>query len=94
MSAERLLRGTVSRGICWLRRLATACLLWVKKRHVRRERSCPLYPRKLTCALQSAMSALGQKQTFTSDLLPRHREPVQGFGFLEVTTLRALRDCS
>jgi len=26
--------------------------------------SCPLFPRKRTCALQSQMSAKGQKQTF------------------------------
>src|SRR5262245_55260847 len=25
---------------------------------------CPLYPRKLTCAVQTVMSALGQKRTF------------------------------
>src|SRR4029450_2354039 len=28
------------------------------------QRSCPLYPRKQTCAVQSPMSALGQKRTF------------------------------
>src|SRR6476620_1866071 len=27
------------------------------------KRSCPLYPRKRTCAAQSVMSALGQKRT-------------------------------
>jgi hypothetical protein len=30
-----------------------------------RTRSCPLYPRKRTCAVQLVMSALGQKQTFS-----------------------------
>jgi len=29
-----------------------------------RTRSCPLYPRKQTCAVQLGMSALGQKRTF------------------------------
>src|SRR5262249_10046538 len=28
-----------------------------------RNRSCPLYPRKRTCAVQGGMSALGQKRT-------------------------------
>ena len=28
-----------------------------------RKRSCPLYPRKRTCAVQRRMSALGQKRT-------------------------------
>ena len=30
-----------------------------------RKRSCPLYPRKRTCAVQPGMSALGQKRTHT-----------------------------
>jgi hypothetical protein len=38
------------------------CPLWVKRRHVRRNRSCPLYPRKRTCAVLG-MSAKGQNQT-------------------------------
>jgi hypothetical protein len=29
----------------------SAMLLWVKRRHVRRKRSCLLYPRMRTCAL-------------------------------------------
>ena len=28
------------------------CPLWVKSRHVQRKKSCPLYPRKRTCAVQ------------------------------------------
>jgi len=36
------------------------CLLWVKSRHLRRNKSCPLYPRKRTCAVHVPMSALGQ----------------------------------
>src|SRR4029450_1023199 len=28
-----------------------------------RKRSCPLYPRKRTCAMHQSMSALGQKRT-------------------------------
>jgi hypothetical protein len=36
------------------------CPLWVKSRHLQRKRSCPLYPRKRTCAVQGPMSALGQ----------------------------------
>src|SRR5262249_21926156 len=39
------------------------CLLWVKSRHLRRKKSCPLYPRKRTCAVQLGTSALGQKRT-------------------------------
>jgi len=34
--------------------------LWVKSRHLRRSKSCPLCPRKRTCAAQLGMSALGQ----------------------------------
>ena len=30
-----------------------------------RKGSCPLYPRKRTCAAQTVMSALGQKRTST-----------------------------
>jgi enoyl-CoA hydratase/carnithine racemase len=33
------------------------CPLWVKSRHLRRKKSCPLYPRKRTCAVQLGMSA-------------------------------------
>jgi uncharacterized membrane protein (DUF485 family) len=36
------------------------CPLWVKSRHVRCKRSCPLYPQKRTCAVQLGMSALCQ----------------------------------
>src|SRR5262249_38389515 len=36
--------------------------LWVKSRHSRRKKSCPLYPRKRTFAVQKRMSALGQKR--------------------------------
>src|SRR4029078_4495870 len=50
---------------------ASHCPLWVKSRHVRRKTSCPLYARKRTCAVQTVMSALGQKQT--SGLLFNHR---------------------
>jgi hypothetical protein len=32
-----------------------------------RKRSCLLYPRKRTCAVQTVMSALGQKRTFNID---------------------------
>jgi hypothetical protein len=39
------------------------CPLWVISGHVRRKRSCPLCPRKRTCALQQLMSAMGQKRT-------------------------------
>src|SRR5262249_54642017 len=40
-----------------------SCPLWVKSRHSRRKKSCPLYPQKRTCAVHLAMSALGQKRT-------------------------------
>src|SRR5262249_32002536 len=43
--------------------LAAQCSLWVKSRHSNCNRSCPLYPRKRTCAMQTVMSASGQKQT-------------------------------
>src|SRR5262249_58493211 len=41
----------------------SGCPLWVKSRHSRRKKSCPLYPRKRTCAVQLGMSAMGQKRT-------------------------------
>jgi len=34
------------------------CPLWVKSRHMRRNKSCPLYPRKRTCAVHQPVSAL------------------------------------
>src|SRR5262245_36777298 len=37
------------------------CPLWVKSRLMQCNMSCPLYPRKRTCAVQLGMSALGQK---------------------------------
>src|SRR5262249_39772254 len=37
-----------------------SCPLWVKSRHVRRKKPCPLYPRKRTCAVQLRMSAKAQ----------------------------------
>jgi hypothetical protein len=37
--------------------------LWVTSGHLRRNRPCPLYPQKRTCAVQLGMSALGQKET-------------------------------
>jgi hypothetical protein len=62
MSAERLLRGTVSRGICWLRRLATVCLLWVKA----------------TCAPQKVMSALPPKANTRGAALDVRYGPIAG----------------
>src|SRR5262245_7861178 len=40
------------------------CPLWIKSRHMECKTSCPLYPRKRTCALQLGMSDMGQKRTF------------------------------
>src|SRR5262249_43835365 len=40
-----------------------SCPLWVKSGHSRRNKACPLYPRKRTCAVQLEMSAIGQKRT-------------------------------
>src|SRR6516164_206280 len=37
-----------------------SCPLWAKCGHVWHKKSCPLYPQKQTCAVQEAMSALGQ----------------------------------
>jgi hypothetical protein len=34
-----------------------------------RTRSCPLYPQKQTCAVQTGMSAMGQERTFGFNLL-------------------------
>src|SRR5262249_53248344 len=31
---------------------AAPCPLWVKSRHMQCKKSCPLYPRKRTCAVQ------------------------------------------
>ena len=36
------------------------CPLWVKSRHLQRKKTCPLCPRKRTCAVQLGMSALCQ----------------------------------
>jgi hypothetical protein len=41
------------------------------ERTLRRKKSCPLYPRKRTCAVQLGMSAKGQKRTFTRSAHPR-----------------------
>jgi hypothetical protein len=46
------------------RRIVTQCRLWVISRHPRRKKSCPLYPRKQTYAVQLGISALSQKRTF------------------------------
>src|SRR5262249_8548826 len=43
-----------------------------------RKRSCPLYARKRTYAVQHAMSALGQKRTFGAYRLPSNAEPHGG----------------
>jgi hypothetical protein len=50
------------------------CPLWVKSRHLRHKTACPLYPRKRTFAVQTPMSAKGQKRT--SDLKNRI-EPIE-----------------
>src|SRR5262249_36729997 len=42
------------------------CPLWVKSRHPHCTKSCPLYPRKRTYAVQQLISAMGQKRTSTS----------------------------
>jgi hypothetical protein len=47
---------------------ANKCPLWVISGHVHCKTSCPLYPRKRTCAVQLQMSALGQKRTFRHSL--------------------------
>ena len=39
------------------------CPLWVKSRHLQRKKTCPLCPRKRTCAVQLGMSALCQLRT-------------------------------
>jgi hypothetical protein len=39
------------------------CPLLVRSRHLRRKRSCPLYPRKRTCVVQLEMPAKGQTRT-------------------------------
>src|SRR5262249_6783702 len=57
-----------------------------------RKWSCPLYPRKQTCAVQEAMSALGHKRTYghsfdhlvgASEQRLRHGE-AERFGGLEI----------
>jgi hypothetical protein len=40
-----------------------------QKATCRRKTSCPLYPRKQTCAVQLRMSALGQKRTHAAQQL-------------------------
>jgi hypothetical protein len=44
-------------------RSVAACPLWVKSRNVRRNKSCPLYPRERTFAAHWRMSAKCQKRT-------------------------------
>ena len=39
-----------------------------------RNRPCPLYPQKRTCAVQLGMSALGQKRTWLIRLAYQHEE--------------------
>src|ERR1043166_1408797 len=41
----------------------TQRLLWVISGHFAVQSSCPLYPRKQTCAVQLGMSAMGHKRT-------------------------------
>src|SRR5262245_18126252 len=43
--------------------LKRECPLWVKSRHMQCKKACPLYPQKRSCAVQTGMSALGQKRT-------------------------------
>src|SRR6185436_14529996 len=43
-----------------------------------RQWSCPLYPRKRTCAAQTVMSALGQKRTSRLIRSPRRRVRERG----------------
>src|SRR5262245_48454967 len=40
-----------------------SCPLWIKQTFAPRQKVCPLYPRKRTCAVQRLMSAKGQKRT-------------------------------
>jgi hypothetical protein len=44
-------------------RRRTRCPIWVKSRHLSRNKACLLYSQKRTCAMQLGMSALGQKRT-------------------------------
>src|SRR5262249_29311429 len=48
--------------------LTTFSTVSVKSRHMQCTTACPLYPRKRTCAVQLAMSALGQKRTLPTSL--------------------------
>jgi hypothetical protein len=41
-----------------------------------RKQSCPLYPPKRTCAVQLAMSAKGQKRTFSLVVTPARNHPI------------------
>src|SRR5262249_50134128 len=45
---------------------------WVTSGHFAVQSACPLYPRKRTCAVHQAMSALGHKQTSVPAILGRH----------------------
>ena len=52
--------------------------LWVKSTHMRRNRPCPLYPRKQTCAAHKPMSVktdLINYLAFTFDALARFFGP-------------------
>jgi hypothetical protein len=52
-----------------------------------RKRSCLLYPRKRTCAVQSKMSAKGQKQTHAPQRTSRRPSPVVSFVYLSAERL-------
>src|SRR5262249_12267911 len=54
------------------------CPLWIKSRHMECKTSCPLYPRKRTCALQLGMSAMGQKRTFIGPFRNARRKRYDG----------------
>jgi hypothetical protein len=56
-----------------------------------RKTPCLLYPRKRTCAVQSAMSALGQKRTSPSYSITSFARPISVFGMLIPSVLAVLR---
>src|SRR5215467_14192494 len=53
----------MSVALCVTAKFTRSCPLWVKSRHQRTFRQCPLYPQKRTLVERVVMSALCQKRT-------------------------------
>jgi len=64
------------------------CPHWVRSGYLQCNQTCPLYPRKQTCAAQLGMSALGQKWTHAvqqKSILTRSTSPRATRWIVELT---------